>query len=117
MRGRVAAIAIAASLLVVSAGVSVAAMPDACRIQGTRIHWTADYCMALNSTDDEIVAGECINDQLARSFVTDCEAVIFYKRAMCSLAKERGSPVGSVEQCLSDPQFKGPTVRASGVGG
>ncbi len=94
-----------------------AADPVACSIDGSRMHWIADYCMAVLSTDDEIPASACIDRESRVAYLNDCAAKTHYKRAMCKLAIERTGRAGSVEKCVRDTGFVGPTVRNRGVGG
>lgn len=82
-----------------------------CPIPGNRFDWATDYCLALNQTDDESLAGPCIDQELQRRFVDACQGVSYYKEALCALAVERGSIGGRVEECVADDAFSGPTVR------
>lgn len=107
--------------LVLLAGLSSAALaaaePPECPITGEKIHWIADYCMALLETDDEIPASPCISDELAKVFAGDCAAKLHYKRALCERSIRLGQRAGTVDGCLADPSFVGATVRKGGVGG
>jgi hypothetical protein len=98
-------------LLAVAAAASSQAAPVACPIPGSRVPWTADYCMALLETDDETLAGPCLDQELPRRFVNACQAVGYYKQSLCSLAIQRGSYPGRAEDCLADASFHGPSVR------
>ena len=96
---------------------ALAAPPPACAIPGLALHWIADYCMAQAETDDEIAAGNCIGNEIERSFVDDCAAKLHYKRAMCERAIALRYRQGEVDDCLADRGFVGATVRHGGVGG
>jgi hypothetical protein len=87
-----------------------------CPIEGDRIHWIADYCMSKLETDDEIPASNCIDEEIRTRFRDECVARRHYKRALCELAIARNSRSGSLERCLHDKRFAGPTVRNKGVG-
>lgn len=89
----------------------------ACAIEGDRIHWIADYCMAKLQTDDEIAASACIEAASRMAFPDECAARRHYKRALCEMVIANGARSGSVEKCLDDPGFVGPTVEHQGVGG
>lgn len=93
----------------------------ACPIPGDRFAWTTDYCLALNQTDDETLAGPCIDQELQRRFVDACQGVTYYKEGLCGLAVERGVYAAGVDACVADAAFSGPTVRrkqaAAGQGG
>jgi hypothetical protein len=101
------------AIVAASPGVAHAAE---CPIEGDRVHWIADYCMSKLETDDEIPASKCINEEIETRFPDECVAKRHYKRALCELAIARKSRSGSVEQCLHDNRFAGPTVRNKGVG-
>ena len=88
-----------------------------CEVPGDKVHWIADYCMAKLGTDDEIAAGDCINEELTRRFASDCAAKLHYKKQMCEAAVQRGDFKGGVQACLADRSFAGPTVSNGGVGG
>jgi hypothetical protein len=88
-----------------------------CPIPGEPLHWIADYCMARNQSDDEIVATPCIEEERKRRFASACEAKRHYKRQLCRNAIRYETRRDSVEACLADRQFVGPTVRGGGVGG
>ena len=89
----------------------------ACPVQGDKIHWIADWCMSTLETDDEIVAGACINEELKQPFRNDCVAKQSYKRRLCELAAKRGQLQAGVSGCMADKAFMGSTVRNGGVGG
>ena len=90
--------------------------PPPCPIEGDRIHWIADFCMAEIGTDDEIAAMDCISRELRRPFPDDCSARRYYKRALCAGAVSRQAVAGTLESCLEDKDFMGSTVRNGGVG-
>jgi hypothetical protein len=73
--------------------------------------------MSKLETDDEIAASSCIDVELARVFMSDCEAKLYYKKTMCQLAISRNQIQDDINNCLADKEFKGSTVRKGGVGG
>ena len=81
------------------------------------MHWIADYCMSKVESDDEIVAGPCINEEIRVRFRSDCAAKLHYKRALCRQALARGDRTGTLKDCIEDRGFAGSTVRNGGVGG
>ncbi len=87
-----------------------------CAVSGDPIHWIADYCMARLNTDDEIVAGECIHQELLRERSNACESSTHYKTLICEMMIPKNSSY-TLDDCLADPEFRGPTVRNHGVGG
>lgn len=87
-----------------------------CSIPGDKIHWITDFCMAKFGTDDEIPAMDCIDQELRRLFPDDCSAKRHYKRAMCEGVVSRQAFAGTIDDCLADENFMGPTVRNGGVG-
>ena len=96
---------------------AAAAEPSECRIPGLKIHWIADYCMSKVETDDEIAAGECINEEAQKAFANECLAKLHYKEMACELAISRGQRKDDLNDCLADGEFIGSTVRNGGVGG
>ena len=104
-------------LAAITAATPVFAQTRECSVAGTKIHWVADYCMSKLETDDEIAASSCINVELARVFMSDCEAKFYYKKTMCQLAISRKHRQDNIKSCLADKEFKGSTVRNGGVGG
>lgn len=72
--------------------------------------------MLQMETDDEIVVAGCIEEQRKRSFPTRCAGNLHFKRGMCETMIRNGTRSGSVDQCASDPTFKGRVVEAGGVG-
>lgn len=107
--------AIVASLLLVLlplAALAQAPAPEAsCPIPGDRFDWTTDYCLALTQTEDEALAGPCIDQELQRRFVNACEGPAYYKQGLCGLALQAGTYAGSADDCMADGTFAGPTVR------
>jgi hypothetical protein len=87
-----------------------------CPIEGEKIHWVADFCMAEIGTDDEIAAMDCIGKELQRPFPDDCAAKRHYKAALCGGAISRKTLVGTLESCLADKDFMGYAVRNGGIG-
>ena len=108
--------ALAASFFAIFAMSPGVAHADECAIEGDPIHWIADYCMSRLETDDEIPASNCIHEEIGKRAPDECVAKRYYKRALCELAIARNSRSGSVERCLQDNGFVGPTVRNKGVG-
>jgi hypothetical protein len=99
-------------MLCLWAGTAMAqAKPAPCPVPGEKIWWIADYCMAKLETDDEIVAGDCINEELRIGFSDDCIAKRYFKRQLCQVVQK-----GRASECARDPNFAGPTVRNGGVG-
>jgi hypothetical protein len=90
---------------------------DPCAIEGERIHWIADYCMAELETDDEIAAMDCIKEELKRIFPDECAAKQYYKHALCERVLSHGHVAGDLQSCLDDKHFSGSAVRHRGVGG
>jgi hypothetical protein len=86
-----------------------------CPIPGEMAHWQADFCMAQVGTDDVIAAGPCLEREAAIRFPSACNAKQRYKAGMCELAIANGSRTDSVEACVADPHFVGPTVRNRGA--
>lgn len=87
-----------------------------CPAEGETVHWVADYCMLQLETDDEIAVSGCIEAQSKVPFGNVCAANLHYKTRMCERMLDYGTRVGSLDQCVSDPAFKGRTVAAGGVG-
>lgn len=102
-------------LSLVAPAYGVDSMP--CAIEGERIHWIADHCMSTLETDDEIPTMKCITDERRRAFQNDCVAKRHYKRKLCELALSRKTIAGSLDTCLSNEDFVGPTVKNKGVSG
>jgi hypothetical protein len=113
--GKIIIASILTALLSGFGGMARAAGPD-CPVEGELVHWIADYCMAHLETDDEIVAGDCIADELKKSEKDTCSRKRDYKQALCELARARGTLTVPVEQCVSDRNFAGRTVQHGGVG-
>ncbi len=109
--------AILVLLTALSAAAPASAQPRECPVEGIKIHWIADYCMANLETDDEIAASDCIGDELKRAFKNDCAAKLYYKRAMCRKSISTKQRDGSIGSCIADKDFRGSTVRNKGVGG
>ena len=113
MRG---AVAVAALAVWPAMGFAADSRAPACPA-GETIHWVADYCMARIGTDDEIAASDCIAEQSVGAFRSACAARLHFKRALCEMVVKNGSRAGTVDACVADPGFAGPTVRRGGVGG
>jgi hypothetical protein len=102
--------------IAIFAGGSASASPPAtCPIPGDLQHWQADYCMAQIGTDDIIAAGTCLERESQIRFRSPCNGKFHYKQAMCKLSVHAGSYSGSVDKCVEDPLFIGPTVRNGGA--
>ena len=100
---------------IVSSGYVAAAQPMACPIPGELQHWQADYCMATMETDDIIAASSCLEHESQIRFRSPCNGKYRYKQGMCELSVRSGSYTGSVDHCVKDPLFLGPTVRNGGA--
>lgn len=111
---RLALLALLFALLVASA---YGADTVACFIEGSRIHWIADYCMSRLQTDDEMAASACIDEESRIAYPDECVAKRHYKRALCELVISRNSRSGSIDNCLNDKSFAGSTVKNDGIGG
>lgn len=98
-----------------AAALSTHAAPP-CLAQGEPIQWIADYCMLTMETDDEIAASGCIEAQAKIRFRNACASNTHFKKRMCERMIRNGSRTGTPQQCLKDPEFKGRTVAAGGVG-
>ncbi|KQT13473.1 hypothetical protein [Ramlibacter sp. Leaf400] len=92
------------------------AAQGSCVAPGEPIQWRADYCMLLMGTDDEIAVSGCIEREGRTGFSDACAANTHFKRRMCERLIHSGGRVGTPEQCVRDPKFKGRTVEAGGVG-
>jgi len=103
------------ALAILAGSSTSAAEPTTCPIPGDLLHWQADYCMAEIGTDDVIAAGPCLEREAKIRFRSTCNGKFRYKGAMCKLAIRAGSYTGSVESCIKDPLFVGPTVRNDGA--
>ena len=86
-------------------------------MRGSRCNGSLTTAWPTLETDDEIAGGECIASQLHVKFETACDAVEHYQKALCALAVSRGTYPDTVDVCLGDPAFVGPTVRRNGGGG
>lgn len=103
-------------ILVLAFGLSFAAPDNSCPANGEAIHWVADYCMLKMETDDEIAVSACMEEERKSIFPNVCASNLHFKRRMCELMISIGTRAGTVNQCVSDPAFKGRTVEAGGVG-
>ena len=86
-----------------------------CAIPGEAVQWQADYCLFATGTDDLIAAQPCMDREAKVHFLNACAERQHYKQSLCKLVVEAGSRPGSVEQCMQDIQFSGPTVRNGGA--
>jgi hypothetical protein len=87
-----------------------------CTAPGEPVQWVADYCMLKMETDDEIAVSGCIEEERKKSFSSACASNLHFKKGMCETMIRNGTKSGTVEQCVSDPTFKGRVVEAGGVG-
>ena len=71
--------------------------------------------MAQIGTDDVIAAGPCLERESQVRFRSACNGKLHYKQAMCKLSVRAGSYPGSVDNCVEDPLYIGPTVRNGGA--
>lgn len=99
-----------------SASVFAAGQPSANCPSGATVQWIADYCMAKIGTDDEIAASDCIIEQNKILFRSTCAANLHFKKALCEVVVKSGGRAGTVDGCVNDPGFFGPTVKRGGVG-
>jgi len=67
--------------------------------------------MAKIGTDDEIAASDCINEHNKILFRSTCAANLHFKRALCEIVVNSGARAGTIEGCVNDPGFVGPTVK------
>ena len=99
-----------------SIGHATAATPSpSCPAPGELIHWQADYCLFKTGTDDVIAAGPCLERELQVRLRSSCSGKLRYKRALCELVIGAGQRKGSIDSCVKDPLFMGPTVRNGGA--
>lgn len=103
-------------VLALVAWVSSADADSWCAANGEPVQWVADYCMLKMETDDEIAVSECIEEERKTRFSNDCASNLHFKKRMCELMIRNGTRAGTLDQCISDPAFKGRTVDAGGVG-
>lgn len=99
-----------------AAGAPASAAPQ-CAAAGEPIQWIADYCMLTMETDDEIAVSGCIETERQQKFADACASNRHFKRRMCEQMIRNDTRIGTPEQCVADPAFKGRTVEAGGVGG
>ena len=100
---------------IVFGGCASASPPEACPISGEFEHWRVDYCLFMTETDDIIAADPCLERESRIRFRNSCKGKLHYKRALCELVIDAGQRSGSIESCVEDPLFVGPTVRNGGV--
>lgn len=100
--------------LMVALGGSASAAP-ACPVPGELVQWRADYCLFKIGTDDLIAAGPCMAREAKTPFPNSCEGKLHYKRKLCRLVIGAGQRTGSMDSCVADPLFPGPTVRNGGA--
>jgi hypothetical protein len=103
------------AIAILAGGSASASPPMACSIAGELQHWQADYCMAEAETDDVIAAGPCLERESRVRFRSACSGKFHYKQAMCKSSVRAGYYSGSVDSCVKDPLFIGPTVRNGGA--
>lgn len=108
-------IARAAVLLALLGNAAIAAV-DNCPAGGQPVQWIADYCMAKGQTDDLEAVMACIEQAGQIQFRSNCTAKLHFKRLLCEVTLSGGSAYKSVEQCIKDPGFVGPTVKNNGSG-
>lgn len=102
-------------IAILASGGASASPPITCPIPGDLLHWQADYCMAEIGTDDIIAATPCLERESQIRFRSACNGKLHYKQAMCKLSVGAGSYSGSLDSCVKDPLFIGPTVRNGGA--
>jgi hypothetical protein len=111
--GRIGYLLAVAALFIGDA--AAATPPPSCPVPGELIHWQADYCMFKIGTDDVIAAGPCLERELQVRPRSSCSGKFRYKRALCELVVGAGQRKGSIDSCVRDPLFMGPTVRNGGA--
>ena len=94
---------------------AMAETPVQCSIPGDALHWQADYCLYVVGTDDIIAAGPCLERESKILFRSRCNEKFHYKRAICELIIKSGGRSGTIDNCVQDPTFVGPTVRNGGA--
>jgi len=110
--------ALALGVLAALAAAAARAEPAArCAAEGEPVQWVVDYCMLKMETDDEIAVSDCVEAEQKRPFADGCASNLHFKRDMCEIVIRYGTRAGTVDQCVSDPAFKGWVVEAGGVGG
>jgi len=87
-----------------------------CPAVGEPIQWIADYCMAKGQTDDLESVGPCIEQASSIDFRSHCTAKLHFKQLLCGEIISNSSTYKSVEQCVKDKGFVGPTVKNNGSG-
>jgi hypothetical protein len=104
-------------LLALMALVPPVASSNHCAVSGEAIHWAEDYCMYLAATDDFFnpKVTECFVNQGKISRQSECSARIQYKRKICEITIRNQSYDGTVEACIRDEKFSGPSVRRRGA--
>ncbi|MBH9551895.1 hypothetical protein [Inhella gelatinilytica] len=103
---------VASAFLLIASATGAHGTP-ACPVGGKMEHWRADFCMWKVGTDDIIAAQPCLEREEKVSFRSSCTAKQHYKRKICGLNVLNGGP--SIEKCMADPGFMGPTVRNGGA--
>jgi hypothetical protein len=92
--------------------------PKLCEIAGEAIHWPYDSCMFLHETDDALHPGvvACADkaQKIMRAHGT-CTAKRIFKDRICAARAGIEQPERSRNECMLDPEVKGPTVRNGGL--
>lgn len=99
----------------VASGRATRPVQDVCAVAGEAIQWQADFCLFESETDDIIAAQPCMDRESLAHSDDACDKKQRYKLALCRLLIERGVRAGSIEGCVNDPSFSGPTVRNGGA--
>lgn len=88
-----------------------------CSVPGVAVHWQADYCLYKVGTDDFFHEDVqlCMEKEEKKPKKSSCAAKIEYKDKICRKMADFDPYNGSVEKCVRDPEFYGPTVRNGGV--
>lgn len=103
------------TIAMVASGCATRSAQDVCAVGGEAIQWQADFCLFESETDDIIAAQPCMDRESLAHSKDGCTKKQHYKLALCKLLVERGVRAGSVEGCVNDPSFSGPTVRSGGA--
>jgi len=92
------------------------ASADQCAAGGAVLHWSVDYCLYLAETDDfeNEAVQSCLEKEQAFQLDNTCENRMLYKRKLCSMPAV-SKAFSSVDACVEDEAFSGPTVRNGGV--
>ena len=102
-------------IVILVSGCAAVSPERACPIGGEAVQWQADYCLYETGTDDIIAAQPCMDRESRISFRDICAEKKHYKEKLCRRMVASGSRPGSVDDCMKDLKFSGPTVRNGGA--